>query len=311
MKKKTGRPAPRKRMPQPKGLKPDPRSDESEPPQEQATAVGVKEKADSDSHDTPSSKKEDEARQAKKRKRFQAKRLKRKSSETKQDKRRKQMVLQNRMSITYDTTRTPRLSLNSILLAAILTVAFTMVSFVRLPLPDLISPLLSMASGNQAVLIYTLQLPVALFIGAFLGAPLGILAMLAYILTGLFLFPVFANGGGLRYMAEPGFSYFIGMLVGTGIAGIVASSAFKHRFRPLTSWGRLLFTACVSVLSVHMIGVLGLVILTCLGGIPSLEALSQYLLHFTLVPVLYDLGLTLTLFYFVRPLRFVFWTALY
>ena len=70
---------------------------------------------------------------------------------------------------------------------------------------------------------YIPQIPVVFFIVALLGRKFGILSILMYIILGLF-FPIFALGGGVRYLFEYGFGYILAFLpaiffVGTLLKG--------------------------------------------------------------------------------------------
>ena len=65
---------------------------------------------------------------------------------------------------------------------------------------------------------YIPQIPVVFFIVALLGRKFGILSILMYIILGLF-FPIFALGGGVRYLFEYGFGYILAFLPAIFFAG--------------------------------------------------------------------------------------------
>lgn len=52
-------------------------------------------------------------------------------------------------------------------------------------------------------------MPVILFIAALLGKVFGIIAVLVYIAIGLFVYPVFALGGGPKYIMNANFGYIL------------------------------------------------------------------------------------------------------
>ena len=92
------------------------------------------------------------------------------------------------------------------------------------------------------------QIPVVMFIGAFLGRKYGITSLLLYILLGLFIIPVFALGGGPKYVFEYGFGYILAYIPAVFFAGSILKSGFTNR--------NILHAVLVGVLTIHIIGVL-------------------------------------------------------
>lgn len=66
---------------------------------------------------------------------------------------------------------------------------------------------------------FTLQPLFVMFAASLLGAKLGFMSQLVYILTGLVGFPIFTKGGGIHYIFQPTFGYLIGFAVGAYIIG--------------------------------------------------------------------------------------------
>ena len=64
-----------------------------------------------------------------------------------------------------------------------------------------------------------------MFITGLLGRRLGITSILLYIITGLFFIPVFALGGGWRYIFEFGFGYIAGYVIAAFVAGTMLKKA--------------------------------------------------------------------------------------
>ena len=96
---------------------------------------------------------------------------------------------------------------------------------------------------------YIPQIPLVLFIAAILGARFGILVIILYLITGFFIWPVFALGGGLGYVK----SYFFGYILGYFFAMVFASRVlFYDKF----SYKSIAYASVVGVLSIHFCGVL-------------------------------------------------------
>ncbi len=65
----------------------------------------------------------------------------------------------------------------------------------------------------------TLQGLFVLLAGLVLGSEFGVLAVLLYIVLGLFGLPVFSGGGGFSYVLNPTFGFLIGFLVSVFLVG--------------------------------------------------------------------------------------------
>lgn len=95
---------------------------------------------------------------------------------------------------------------------------------------------------------YIPQVPVIVFIAALLGKKFGSLSVLLYIIMGLFFFPVFALGGGIKYVFEYNFGYILAYLPAVFFAGSILSSKFCFK--------NILKASVVAVLTIHFIGIL-------------------------------------------------------
>ena len=98
-----------------------------------------------------------------------------------------------------------RLSFGSLLLILCCTFLLILATFIQINVTHFIIPS-GLFSGEQLNVVdfihtYKLipQIPVVMFIGAFLGRKFGTMSILLYILLGLFIIPVFALGGGPKY----------------------------------------------------------------------------------------------------------------
>lgn len=201
----------------------------------------------------------------------------------------------------------PRLSLNGLLIALLCTVLLVFIGFIQAPLP---SPLSWGQSPQPENLIqYGFTIPLALFVGAFLGPFMGTAALVLYLGIGLFVAPIFANGGGLSYLLQPSFGYLLGGLM----AGHFLANSFHRIFQKSNQFRRslkLLSLTLASVLLVHTLGIAYLAGVTVLQQVPWTDFFG-YVLRFSVEPFPYDLLATGIFLCMVRQIRLSLWWALY
>jgi biotin transport system substrate-specific component len=99
----------------------------------------------------------------------------------------------------------------------------------------------------------TCQIGAVLLVGCLGGKNAGALSQIAYLVMGLTLLPVFADGGGIGYVKLSQFGYLLGFIPGAWICGFLA---FKARPRLET----LTFSCFCGLLSVHACGITYLII---------------------------------------------------
>ena len=111
-----------------------------------------------------------------------------------------------------------RLGVGSLVLLVFCSFLLVISTFLQLDVTHFIIPS-KLFSGEPTKLgdyIFTYkfipQIPAVMFIVGLLGRRLSITSILLYIITGLFFFPVFALGGGWRYIFEYGFGYILAYL---------------------------------------------------------------------------------------------------
>lgn len=95
---------------------------------------------------------------------------------------------------------------------------------------------------------YIPQIPAVLFIVGLLGRRLGLTSILLYILIGLFVMPVFALGGGWKYIFEYGFGYIFAYIP----AGFLLGTILKKGRYTYKNTAKAVF---LSVLLIHLIGI--------------------------------------------------------
>lgn len=76
----------------------------------------------------------------------------------------------------------------------------------------------------------TLQFFFTMLSGIVLGARLGALSQLVYVLLGLIGIPVFASGGGPSYVYNPAFGYLLGFILASYVTGWIAHCKMKESF---------------------------------------------------------------------------------
>ena len=95
---------------------------------------------------------------------------------------------------------------------------------------------------------YIPQIPAIMFIVALLGRRFGITSVLIYILIGIFFAPVFALGGGIKYVFQYGFGYILAYIPAVFFAGSILTSGLTYR--------NMAQATLVGVLTIHIFGVL-------------------------------------------------------
>lgn len=111
-----------------------------------------------------------------------------------------------------------KLELREMVLCALFIALITVGTFIRIPV------------GTD---VYTLQFLFTLLAGLMLGARLGAVAVIAYILLGLLGVPVFAAGGGPGYVLQPTFGYLLGFALQAWFCGKYARRLHTISFRSL------------------------------------------------------------------------------
>lgn len=94
---------------------------------------------------------------------------------------------------------------------------------------------------------YIPQIPVIMFIIAFLGRKFGIASILLYIIVGLFFAPVFALGGGIKYVLQYSFGYILAYIPAAFFAGSILRNGLSYL--------NMAQASLVGVLTIHLIGI--------------------------------------------------------
>lgn len=108
-----------------------------------------------------------------------------------------------------------KISTRDLVLVALFAGLTAVGAFIRIPIP---------------YVPFTLQYLFCAFAGIFLGAKLGALSQIIYVLVGLVGVPIFTEGGGPSYVLQPTFGYLIGFIVAAYVIGKVLEKIDKVTF---------------------------------------------------------------------------------
>ena len=147
---------------------------------------------------------------------------------------------------------------------------------------------------------YIPQIPVIFFILALMGRKFGMLAIIGYIILGMF-FPIFALGGGISYLFEYGFGYILAYLPAIFFAGTL----LKGR----TDYLRIPVISLVGVVTIHILGILYMLFISTLRHAPW-ELVTSWIMSQSGVQILYDIFFTILAIILGRQARKLFWIVM-
>ena len=145
---------------------------------------------------------------------------------------------------------------------------------------------------------YIPQIPVALFIVGLLGRKFGFISILIYIITGLFFMPVFALGGGWRYVFEYGFGYLFAFLPAAIILGTILRKDYSYK-----NVAKAVFCA---VLTIHFIGIIYMTMLAILRHAGT-DFIISWISAQSGIKILYDLVLSYLMVLLSKYARVILW----
>ncbi len=196
-----------------------------------------------------------------------------------------------------------RLSLGSLLLVLSCTFLIILATFLQLDITHLILPDKLFSESHKAQdFIYTYkfipQIPIVMFVGAFLGRKYGLLSVLIYIILGLFIIPVFALGGGPKYILEYGFGYILGYIPAVFFAGSILKSGFSNR--------NIFHAVLVGVLTIHIIGTLYMLFLAGLHH-EGWAFMDGWIRAQSGMKILYDLIFSFATVFVAKYVKVILW----
>ena len=144
---------------------------------------------------------------------------------------------------------------------------------------------------------YIPQIPTVFFIIGLLGRKFGILAIIGYIILGMF-FPIFALGGGINYLFEYGFGYILAFIPAIFFSGTL--------LKVKTDFLRIVLLSTLGVIAIHILGVLYMLFIATLKHAP-MEIISSWIFSQSSVQILYDMFFSIIAIYIGRFSRKFFW----
>lgn len=192
----------------------------------------------------------------------------------------------------------PKLSISTLVLTALCVFAIVIATFKQFHF-EYINPLefLTKSTFPHQSLTYYAQIPIVLFIGAFLGSNFGLLAILGYIFTGLFIAPVFGLGGGLNYVLQPSFGYILGYMFGVYFVG----KNLENNRSPLA----LLLSAIIGVIVIHIFGIIYLSLISFFHH-QEISIILGWIWTFSGLQLSYDIVFSICTVLLARPIRGLF-----
>lgn len=145
---------------------------------------------------------------------------------------------------------------------------------------------------------YIPQIPVAMFIVGLLGRKFGFISILTYIIAGLFFMPVFALGGGWRYIGEYSFGYILAFLP----AAIILGSVIKKDY----SYKNIAKAVILSVLTIHIIGIIYMTGLAYFRH-AGIDFVTSWIAAQSGLKILYDLIFSYLLVLLSKYARIILW----
>ncbi|HBY20820.1 MAG: hypothetical protein A2Y24_08615 [Clostridiales bacterium GWE2_32_10] len=108
---------------------------------------------------------------------------------------------------------------------------------------------------------FTMQIFFVILSGLLLGAKLGFISQIIYIISGIVGIPVFANGGGIQYILSPSFGYTIGFALATLVVGLVKEKIFvnENNFMKYFISSLLALMVCYTIGIIYLYSVLNLI----------------------------------------------------
>lgn len=197
-----------------------------------------------------------------------------------------------------------RLSIGTLLLILCCTFLIIWATFMQFNVTHFILPSGLFKSENLKIndFIYTYklipQIPVIMFVGAFLGRKYGIISILLYILLGLFAIPVFALGGGPKYIFEYGFGYILGYIPAVFFAGSILKSGFSNR--------NMLHAVLVGVLTIHIIGILYMLFIAGLKH-EGMAFIGGWITSQSGIKILYDFIFSFACVFIAKYAKIILW----
>ena len=148
---------------------------------------------------------------------------------------------------------------------------------------------------------YLPQVPAIACMTVILGRRYSLVAIILYMIVGLFFLPVFSLGGGIRYIFQYGFGYILGFIPMV----LILAYMLKRDYKPK----RVFFASLYSVLALHIVGIVYLVLL-CAIKQEQFSYVQDLIYMMTYVKFLYDFVFTIICVYLSNAVRKILWLSM-
>lgn len=148
---------------------------------------------------------------------------------------------------------------------------------------------------------YIPQIPAILFVAGLLGRKFGITSIVLYVIAGLFFVPIFALGGGWRYIFEYGFGYILSYIPAAFILGTMLKKGYTYK--------NVIKAVTLGVLTIHLGGILYML---CLAGLKHAgwEFVSSWVAAQSGLKIIYDWVFSILAVLVAKYARIILWCYL-
>lgn len=155
----------------------------------------------------------------------------------------------------------------------------------------------SFLSDKSFQYLYVPQVPTVMYIAVLLGAKMGVVSILLYVILGMF-FPVYALGGGAEYILKPVFGYILAYIPAVVFSGIMSARNY--------SFVSILRTAAVCTFTIHFIGMMYALLIMAITNSWNGDIFEFVFLQ-SGIKLLYDYCLCVVAAYLARCTKQLIW----
>ena len=127
------------------------------------------------------------------------------------------------------------------------------------------------------------------------------MSVVIYILLGLFAFPIFALGGGIKYLFEYNFGYILGYIP----AIFIVAFLLKDKF----SYGNIAKASLLGVLTIHIVGVFYLMLMAIIHR-DAFSNVAGWIYMQSGVKMVYDFVFGFLAILISRPVKQILWISM-
>ncbi len=135
------------------------------------------------------------------------------------------------------------------------------------------------------------QIPIILYLSIVFSEKIVTRSFLIYIILGLFVLPIFYDGGSLGYLLTPNFGYLLGIFPLIKIINKV------NKYKKVSIF-KLLKIGLIALLSMHLVGIIYNIFQLMLFG--KIELLSYYVAKFSLSKLPFHIFMLIPIYFLKR-----------